>query len=170
MGRGRGSRGGLQVRDIARCLRSTNTLISIEIESTSSLHEARNIAREVEDTAVKFFEFLNTCPHSPPDFLQTFHQCSLLNEGVPRCEADCPAMAAAGAVDEAAGGAGRPRAEAGQSAGGKCGRSKLGVLTVTELAAGQGGKVARIESRGNVRQRLLNLGILPDVRIELEHA
>lgn len=41
-------------------------------------------------------------------------------------------------------------------------------MSVNELNPGKRGRVIRVEGNGAIRQRLLDMGILPDVLIEME--
>jgi Fe2+ transport system protein FeoA len=41
-------------------------------------------------------------------------------------------------------------------------------MSVSELKPGQRGKVTQVNARGAIRQRLLDMGVLPDMVVELE--
>lgn len=94
------------------------------------------------DHVVRFFEFLVACPEGT-QLLQKFHGCSLVHADVPECETRCY-------QEEARGG------------------GKEVFMSVQDLRPGTRGRVMRIEGSGPIRQRLLDMGIMPDVVIEME--
>jgi len=96
------------------------------------------------DRLVRLFEFLSVCPESSPKFLARFHGCSLVHDDVPACKHTCPAQS------------------------GKKSRKKGRSMSVYDLKPGQHGNVTQVNAQGAIRQRLLDMGILPDVRIEVE--
>jgi len=96
------------------------------------------------DRLVRFFEFLSACPNSEPSFLERFHGCSLVNADVPRCEHACPT-----GEDRAEGQNGNP-------------------MSVYDLDPGQSGEVTQVNASGAIRQRLLDMGILPQALVEVE--
>lgn len=102
-----------------------------------------SLSDEAMDRMVRFFEYLGACPNSPPDFLRRFHGCSIVHDDVPRCPHHC----------EVAG-------EDVQHGGGN--------VSVFDLAPGDTGSVTQVNASGAVRQRLLDMGILPDARVEVE--
>ena len=105
-----------------------------------------SISDEAMDRLVRFFEFMRACPDAPPDFLVRFHECSLVHDDVPECERDCPARRH------------RERDEGGR------------LRRLDELLPGQRGRVLQVEPHGEPRQQLLDIGILPDVVVEVVRA
>jgi DtxR family transcriptional regulator, Mn-dependent transcriptional regulator len=96
---------------------------------------------EAADRMVRFFEFLGRCP----SVADTFRRCPL---GV---------SAADGALPE-------PSDECR-----RCGaRAEEEWASVADLKPGQSGVVAQISASGAVRQRLLDMGLLPETEIGLE--
>ncbi len=94
---------------------------------------------------VRLFEFLDNCP-AGARFVEQFHECPLVNEGLSVCPEDCPGKAgeaAAGAMDE------RP-------------------TSLECLAPGDQGRVTQVGGQGAVRQRILDMGILPGVEVRVE--
>jgi len=96
------------------------------------------------DHLVRFFEFLTTCPEGHA-LMERFRRCSVVHVDV---------------------GAERPCT---------CGtRSKLcqlltrPLLSVSDLRPGQRARVAHVNGAGAVRQRMLDMGILPHVLVEVE--
>ncbi len=94
------------------------------------------------DHLVKFFEFVDACPEGTR-FLNKFHGCSLIRDDVPECTTACRRKEAASAKGEE--------------------RS----MSVRDLEPGGTGRVTRINGSGAIRQRLLDMGIMPDVIIEM---
>jgi DtxR family transcriptional regulator, Mn-dependent transcriptional regulator len=101
------------------------------------------LSDEAMDRMVRFFEYLSACPSSPPDFLERFHGCSIVHSDAEPCPHHCTA-------------------EAGQQLAG--GTS----MSVFDMKPGESGCVTQVNAVGAIRQRLLDMGILPDVLVELE--
>ena len=94
------------------------------------------------DYIVRFFEFMEACPGGA-EMIGRFHECSLVHGQQPSCDSACVKQ---------------------QKAKGE----REGVMTVKELKPGATARVSRIEGSGAIRQRLLDMGILPDVTIVME--
>ena len=103
-----------------------------------------SLSDEGMDCFVRFFEYLSACPQSGPEFLARFRRCSLVHEDVAPCELSC--------------GVNLVRKK---SAGRK-------TMSVEDLKLGQSGKIVHVGSQGAIRQRLLDMGLLPDVLVRLE--
>ena len=103
-----------------------------------------SLSDEGMDRLVRFFEFLSACPSSEPTFLERFHGCSLVNTDVPACEHACPTR--------------DPDAEGYDG----------GPTSVYDLVPGQSGEVTQVNASGAIRQRLLDMGILPQALVEVE--
>lgn len=103
-----------------------------------------SLSDEGMDRLVRFFEFLSACPNSAPEFLERFHGCSLVHDDVPPCPHPCEGLE-------------EPHIER---------RGKT--MSVYELKPGQQGKVTQVNAQGAIRQRLLDMGILPDASVEVE--
>ncbi len=95
-----------------------------------------------------FYQFVHTCPQSHPAFLESFARCMEHTgcheagiPGTPACDT-CPTQSAGG----------EPRL----------------YVPLADLVPGQGGVVHRIGSSGIVRRRLIEMGVLPGTRIEVE--
>lgn len=102
-----------------------------------------SLSDEGMDRLVRFFEFLRICPDAQ-DILAKFHECTAITEGRGLCDTRCAATADRD----------RPPQEA---------RRPL-----RALAPGQRGRVTHISGQGAVRQRLLDMGIMPDVVIDVD--
>jgi Fe2+ transport system protein FeoA len=94
------------------------------------------------DHLVKFFEFLEACPEGTR-FMNKFHGCSLIRDDVPECKTPCK-------WKESTAVKGKERS-----------------MSVRDLKPGARGRVKRIDGSGAVRQRLLDMGIMPNVLIEM---
>ena len=103
-----------------------------------------SLSPEGMDRLVRFFEFLCVCPEGHPEWLAKFHTCSMVHEDMPACEHACT-------------GSGSRRKDSGD-----------GTMSLLDLMPGQEGKVRQVNARGAVRQRLLDMGLLPDVVTRLE--
>jgi len=94
------------------------------------------------DRLARFFEFLTACPSVPAGLLETFHGCPVARQ--------TPGGRGAGCTRGCGPGSAGPR------------------LSLADLAPGQSAKVTQVEARGAVRQRLLDMGLLPGALLELE--
>jgi DtxR family Mn-dependent transcriptional regulator len=90
---------------------------------------------------VRFFEYLRVCPGGR-QLLTRFHRCSLVHEDAPPCELDCAAMQAKRDVES--------------------------TMSLSQLKPGESGRVTQVTGAGAIRQRLLDMGIIPDVELEVE--
>jgi DtxR family Mn-dependent transcriptional regulator len=103
-----------------------------------------SLSDEGMDRLVRFFEFLTFCPNRPPGFLEMFHQCSLVHEHTTHCSTHCDARAR------------------------RACRTARHSMSLVDLAPGERATVAQVGARGAVRQRLLDMGMLPAAEIEVE--
>jgi len=95
---------------------------------------------ETLDALVRLFEYMAVCPEGV-EHLQRFQRCSRVHPDVAPCPHECsPVPLALG--DEVR-------------------------MSVADLKPGQRGRIRMIESQGAVRQRLLDMGILPDATVEV---
>jgi len=101
-----------------------------------------SLSGEGLDHLVRFFEFLRVCPGGE-NFLETFHSCSLVHTDVPLCAHQCGALARKGEQEEEA-------------------------MSLSSIAPGARARVTQVSGSGAIRQRLLDMGVLPGVLIEVE--
>jgi DtxR family Mn-dependent transcriptional regulator len=97
----------------------------------------------------RFFEFVGSCPQAGGGLLERFRSCPI---GLPK-----EARGAAPAVPN-------PGCSG-------CDRRKKEIPEMSELpelSPGESAKVAQVRAEGHLRQRLLDMGILPDTPVELE--
>lgn len=104
-----------------------------------------SLSNEGMDRLVRLFEFLRVCPHVPSDFLERFHACPLVHGELDRCDGGCDCVAATSAPE-----------------------SETQRMSLSDLEPGESGTIVRVNARGAVRQRLLDMGILPNVVVEME--
>ncbi len=94
------------------------------------------------DGLVRFFEYLQVCPRSPTDVLERFHGCALLRPEAGFCGRDCVAAA---------------REE-----------SPHPSLSLADIKPGERCRVLQVEGGGAIRQRLLDMGVLPGALLTVE--
>lgn len=102
-----------------------------------------SLSDEGMDRLVRFFEFLAICPEAQ-SILTRFHECTAVNEGQGVCVEPCTVM---NAHD-------RKTLEARRS--------------LKTLSPGQRGRVTHVSGRGKLRSRLLDMGIMPHVVIDVD--
>jgi len=102
-----------------------------------------SLSNEGMERLTRLFEFMSACPEGREDFIERFRRCPQVNEGMPDCGHRC------------------------KLAGGSPARQGR-MSSVFDLKPGQKARVARVEAAGSIRQRLLDMGLLPDVVVEFE--
>lgn len=103
-----------------------------------------HLSDEAMDRLTRLFEFMRSCPNSPPDFLERFHRCARVNPEEPTCNLAC-GLPVAGAADP-----------------------NPPFAAVADLAPGEAGRIVQVKTRGAERQGLLDQGLLPDVVLHLD--
>ena len=111
-----------------------------DIAESEACAMEHSLSSATMDRMVSLFEFLDACPQSADGLLARFHQCPIANSDCDDCEPDCDHARAGGESTQ----------------------------PLSELGAGERGKVVRIGSHGAVRQRLLNMGMLPGTVLLVE--
>ncbi len=117
--------------------------ISPEVAEADACAMEHHISDEAMDRMVRFFEFMRSCPDTGSDFLKRFHGCSRINAELRSCPSDCAHR----------GGTPKRRAAA---------------RSLADLQPGQSGVVRQINTTGAIRQRLLDMGVLPDAVVRIE--
>jgi len=100
-----------------------------------------SLSDDAMDRLVRLFEYLDMCPGSPQGFLAGFHGCIAHHETSAAPEPGCAQRGCTAAVDERG---------------------------VDELEPGERGRVTHVHAHGPIRQRLLDMGLLPDVEVSVE--
>jgi len=113
-----------------------------EIDACAIEH---HLSDESMERLVRFFEFLRRCPRASERFLDTFHSCSLVNPEVPECQEKCDFRTR------------RTQREA-----------KEGIVNLAQIVPGESCVVVQITAQGAVRQRLIDMGMLPNTPIFVE--
>lgn len=116
--------------------------MSPEAASEQACAMEHSLTDEAMDRLVRFFEFLGACP----SVIETFHQCPLAQDA------------------KAAGTGARASATCNTCAKKKEGQS----MSLADLKPGKGALVTKIDAAGAVRQRLLDMGVLPNTPIQIE--
>lgn len=117
--------------------------MSPEAAESDACAMEHHISDEAMDRMVRFFEFMRSCPNTEPDFLKRFHECSQVHQNGPQCPERCTLS-----NDDQ--------------------RHKESTVSLAELKPGETGRVRQVNALGAVRQRLLDMGVLPDALIRVE--
>lgn len=120
----------------------------LQMSPTAAAREAcameHSLSPEGMDRLVRFFEFLSVCPEGHPEWLEKFHGCSLVQEDRRACEHVCTKNS-------------NSRKKHQES-----------TTSLLDLTPGQEGRIRQVNAKGAVRQRLLDMGLLPDVVARME--
>ncbi len=119
--------------------------ISPEVAEQDACAIEHHLSDETVDRLARLFEFVQRCPKGRQGFLQRLRQCAIVNPEQPHCQGNCPLRS------------GQTRATA-------AARRR----TLADLRPGESGIVGQVEGDGPVRQRLLDMGMLPNVQVSLE--
>lgn len=103
-----------------------------------------HLSDEAMDRLARFFEFLNSCPGAPADFVQRFQGCARLGDQADEARRRC-AFGDCKADDE-----------------------REAKRTLAELEIGEPAVVTQLRCPAPLRQRLLDMGVLPDVIVRVE--
>jgi len=121
----------------------------LQMPQTAAENEAcaieHSLSSEAMDRFVRFFEFLSACPEARTGFLDKFHACPISKTESEACNRFCT----------------QAKIE---------NRSKEGKknMSMSSLMPGKQGRITHVGSSGAIRQRLLDMGLLPDVLIKME--
>ncbi len=102
-----------------------------------------SLTNDAMDRLVRLFEFVQSCPEGRVSFIDRFHACPIVDSSQPDCGIRC------------------------QLTSGVNGR-EIPRMTLFDLGPGRPARVQRVEAEGAVRQRLLDMGLIPGARIEVE--
>lgn len=102
-----------------------------------------NLSSEGMDHLTRFFEFLQSCPEGE-QLLDKFLQCSLVHENVDKCEIHCKALENHPLNHEA------------------------DLTSLWDLKPGDRAQVLRTLMSGDLRQSLLEKGLMPDIILDIE--
>ena len=102
-----------------------------------------NLSDDAMDRMVRLFEFIQACPETGDGFLERFHACPLADADQPDCGRRC-------------------RSSSDADGDGRAGASLF------ELPPGRTAQVLRVTADGAIRQRLLDMGLIPGAVVEVE--
>lgn len=114
-----------------------------EIAQQDACAIEHHLSDESMDRLVRFFEFLGSCPEGDPSFMEQFHQCCRIHGNADGCDSSC--------LDQC-------------EAQGR----ELQTMSLASLKPGESGIISQVNAGGAIRQRLLDMGVLPDVPIQVE--
>ena len=100
-----------------------------------------HLSLETIDRMVSFFEYLRFCPMADKNFLENFAACCAITRS--QCEKNSCRN------------------------GRECPLVKK-TRTLLDLKPGEKGRVLRLTAQGAIRRRLIDMGVLPDVEMELQ--
>ena len=118
--------------------------LPLEIAEKDACSMEHSLSQQSMDRLVRFFEFLNVSPPGPRNFVELFHKYLFAHDEVAK------------KVQET-----QPIIE-------KPVKVKMESLTVYDLKPGEFGKVAKIIATGAIRQRLIDMGIMPGTKVKME--
>jgi len=111
-----------------------------EIAEEDACATEHSLSPETADSLVRLFEFIEVCPEAE-DLIARFRKCSLVHPGVAECEHSCPARTHTLSPGER--------------------------ITLNDLEPGQKARIIQIEGQGDVRQSLLDMGLLTGVLVRV---
>ena len=117
--------------------------VSEECAERDACAVEHHLSDESMERLVRFFEFMRRCPQWSRRFLEGFHNCSVVNPEVAECPAEC--------------GLKRGR-----------GREEIHPVKLSEVEDGGEGTVVQVSAAGAVRQRLIDMGLLPGTKVVME--
>jgi len=108
------------------------------------------------DRLARFFEYLAGCPSVPRGFLKDYGQCPIVSGDGDSCgpHADSPFACIT------------PCHSRTDDQGGE----RQAVVRLSDQPSGTTGVVTQIDAQGAVRRKLLDMGLLPDVKLTVERA
>jgi len=118
--------------------------VSDEVAEKDACQVEHHLSDETVDQLVRLFEFIETCPEGR-EIQRLFHQCSTINPELEPCHEPC-----------------RRRERQRQM------KESMQVTTLARLKPGEKGMVVQISANGALRQRLIDMGLLPHTEVEIE--
>ena len=114
-----------------------------EIAQADACAMEHSLSDQGMDYLVRFLEFVQVCPDAAA-FVTQFRDCARLTGDLEKCRGVC-----------------RSRLRRG-------GRRGKDLPSIADLQPGQRARVALVDGGGPLRQRLLDMGLLPDVEVEVQ--
>jgi DtxR family Mn-dependent transcriptional regulator len=109
------------------------------------------LSDQTMDRMVRFFEYMRSCPNANPDFIERFHRCARVNQDATECVHSCP-----------------NRLEHLRERSADQSKDREKDMSIADLQPGQQGVIRQVNAQGAIRQRLLDMGVLPDTPIQVE--
>jgi len=111
-----------------------------------------HLSDEGMDKLTRFFEFIGNCPDGNPSFIDRFHQCRAVQPDLNGYDSKCNDHICR------------------EHGSGHCKRHerRRATKSLADLQVGETGKIAQVKAKGAIRQRLLDMGMLPNTEITLE--
>lgn len=100
------------------------------------------LSNEGMDKLTRLFEYIARCEQDDSNFLEHFHQCSAVHPDVPECDRVC------------------------KRTGGRRRRRRL--RSLGDLKPSESGVITQVNAVGSIRQRLLDMGMLPKTEVTVE--
>lgn len=133
------------------------------MEPTASESDAcameHSISKEGMDSFVRFFEFLGVCPDGAL-FIKKFHSCAARHATSGK-QLTCT-------LDGADSNRCQFSSSAFHASDKRCHQEKKSIKNLADLKAGQRARVSHVNGSGAIRQRLLDMGILPNTDVSVE--
>lgn len=118
--------------------------VSAEVAQEDACQIEHHLSDETVDKLVRWLEFITNCPEGKK-LQDMFHNCSEINPEQPSCDEWCERHHH------------RHRWAAAWDA-----------TDLSKLNPGEKGRITRIRARGALRQRLIDMGLLPNTEVEVE--
>lgn len=119
--------------------------VSAENAEQDACAVEHHLSDESMERLVRFFEFQRLCPKWSGQFLKTYHGCSAINPGVPECPQECRFKKAPQGSSQA-----------------------VSAVRLTDVPPGEECHIIQVTAKGAVRQRLIDMGMLPGTPVIVE--
>lgn len=112
-----------------------------DLAQTDACAMEHALSPEGMEHLVRFFEYLQICPGGA-SLLSQFRRCALVHPDAEPCATEC--------------------------AGSLQAKTEREPVSLAQLKPGQTGRVTQVAAEGAIRQRILDMGIIPNAEIEIE--
>ncbi len=118
--------------------------LPLETAERDACSMEHSLSQQTMDRLVRFFEFLSVSPPGPGNFVELFHKYLFAHDKL--AEKTQPVRQA---LDKPV-------------------KVERESLTVYDLKPGEFGKVTKVTASGAIRQRLIDMGVIPGTRVKME--
>lgn len=122
--------------------------ISDEAAEADACAMEHHFSNEGMDKLTRFFEFMERCPEGHDSFLERFHRCSAIQPELEHRTSNCS-------------GTSSKQCKINKSL-------KYPQRSIADLRPTESGTITQVNAKGAIRQRLLDMGLLPNTEITLE--